>query len=85
VVAAGRKHNDCGGDIMGPKVEPKLTPFTNLTLKAKDNLSKFEFNPGKLPNSELKQLWKVAARKDLEELCEEIEKELMKRGNETKI
>ena len=68
---------------MGPKVGPKLTPFTNLTLKGKGDLSKF--NPGKLPNSELTQLWKIAARKDMKGLCETIEKELMKRGNETKI
>lgn len=68
---------------MGPKVGPKLTPFTNLTLKAKGDLSKFD--PGKLPNSELTQLWTIAAKKNMEELCKKIEEELMQRGNETKI
>lgn len=68
---------------MGPEIGSKLSPLTYLTLKGKSDLSKLD--PGKLPNSELTQLWKIAARKDLEELCETIEEELMKRGNETKI
>lgn len=68
---------------MGPESDTRFSPFANLRIKGNGLRSKFD--PGKLPNSELTQLWKIAARKDLEELCETIEEELMKRGNETKI
>jgi len=68
---------------MGPKVGTNLTPFSYLSLKAEGIDGKFE--PGKLPDAELEQLWEIAARKDKIELCRTIEEELMKRRTKTKI